>query len=61
MLRESDVENDVGVDGAYSGIQGSFSREPSTYDDQQSLLLGQSHSMILGDSSLRGSVGGGQY
>jgi hypothetical protein len=34
--------------------QDNFSRAGSTFGDQQSLMLGQSHSMILGDASVAG-------
>lgn len=54
MLREP-TEPDFGAENV-SLHQGTFSHVPSTYGDQQSLLLGQSYSMILGEQSVAGSA-----
>jgi len=59
MLREPQ-EPDFGNDGVSMGTgahQDTFSRDASTFD-QQSLMLGHSQSMIMGDQSVAGSVFG---
>jgi len=64
MLREPQ-EPDFGADGVSLAQGGDMSRAASTFD-QQSLMLGQSQSMILGeqsvvgDTSVLGSVYGGE-